>query len=1078
MKFVESKKVMIKQCLSDIDRCLYDIKVTANDNELHELVNKFAICVLEYLNIDYGESNEPIDILLNSNYKGYKESFIAVCLLRLFNIKDEYFRNNDYNIKLLKLFDDAFEENLYKCLKISKNMQSYEKESRLIDVVIKTEDRIKDQIEGFNNLSNINAFRNSFMQTLNAKVTKYIIWPFLPNYSSVKQRLNDVFSVVNDYYNEKGTGVLYIYEKAINIIEEFIQFANDHGSYYSTAFLGGFAKKLLEFIKEHFRNNPINKSADLDVNTIDKKYPFHEKNKKIEMYFVVKNKSDAFAYDTKISAVSMIEDEPKLVRLGRIEPRSQQEIRIDFYNRFPQDEVLVEIEVEWNNYNKTRGKKKREFLLESQRRDIDWESLKKKEPFSLEPVETEEELVGRKEQLDELESIITNERSVGSAFVFGQKRVGKTSIVKTLKNRIERIYKSKYLIIYLESGDYITPDPHETIDRLGKRIIKAIKDSDKRFDRLSDPNFSGALSPITEFLNDVISIKPDTRIVFILDEFDELPIDLYKRSKLGDAFFQTIRSISNKKEFGFILVGGEIMSFIISCQGEPLNKFKSLTIDYFDKEEHLSDFRDLVVMPVSEWLEYSDDAIHKIFDYTAGNPFFTKYVCSELFKIMVESRDNFITEREVEKAVSRAIKKMASNQFQHFWDDGIIESGVREEEKSIKRRKILLIISELLNEGEQVNIDNIKKLADKYYISEDFIVREVSEFERRNILVKRNNKYDIKVKLFKKWLLEKGSREIITTLVDVDALQKEKQEEEKARIQEEELINLVNRWGIYKGREITTDKIRSWLNQFGSNKEQRLVFKILENLKFYSQSLIRQKMSEAKEIVFRKLVRYKKEKQKKIGNILVSYLDRAGKSGSYLARLFVEENDIYKDNLISREKIKDKLMEISNDNNAYALVIVDDFIGTGNALCEYLEELNNECGEILRDLISKDVEVTEAEKVKKLQLHCIAVCGFTDAKSKIENKLNEIGIPASINICDPLNDEDKIFNEKSRIFNNIERKKAEEIAYEFGSKLEKRYPFGYGNCQTAVVFEHNCPNNCLPILWAKSKEFEPLFERS
>jgi len=36
---------------------------------------------------------------------------------------------------------------------------------------------------------------------------------------------------------------------------------------------------------------------------------------------------------------------------------------------------------------------------------------------------------------------------------------------------------------------------------------------------------------------------------------------------------------------------------------------------------------------------------------------------------------------------------------------------------------------------------------------------------------------------------------------------------------------------------------------------------------------------------------------------------------------------------------------------------------------------------------------------------------------------------------------------------------------------------GYGNSQATVVFEQSCPDNTLPILWAKSRDWKPLFER-
>jgi len=57
----------------------------------------------------------------------------------------------------------------------------------------------------------------------------------------------------------------------------------------------------------------------------------------------------------------------------------------------------------------------------------------------MEPVETAAELAGRKEILDFLLAQASS-KSLGSSYISGQKRVGKTSIVKTLKTRLQNLY--------------------------------------------------------------------------------------------------------------------------------------------------------------------------------------------------------------------------------------------------------------------------------------------------------------------------------------------------------------------------------------------------------------------------------------------------------------------------------------------------------------------------------------------------------------------------------------------------------------------------------------------------------------
>jgi hypothetical protein len=260
---------------------------------------------------------------------------------------------------------------------------------------------------------------------------------------------------------------------------------------------------------------------------------------------------------------------------------------------------------------------------------------------------------------------------------------------KKLRTHLMKLCPSDMLIIYRERGDYAYPEPTETINSLGRQLCQIIKNTDKRFSNLEIPIFSGALSPITEFLDSVTLIAPNYRIIFILDEFDELPIELYKHGSIGDAFFGTLRSISGKPPFSFILVGGETMEHIINYQGHALNRFRSIHLDYI---ENRSDFYELVRNPVKKWLEISDDALLALYEQTAGNPFFAKLICGRLFKMMVDKHDSHVTSFEIKEATKQTVAKdLAANKVQHFWIDGIFETDYYYEEITLNRKKFLYV---------------------------------------------------------------------------------------------------------------------------------------------------------------------------------------------------------------------------------------------------------------------------------------------------------------------------------------------------------------------------------------------------
>jgi hypothetical protein len=1043
--------------------------------QIPDLLDLFSHALLKSTGIDDNLwRDDPLNGLFDEALSQQNKRFIAICLLRLLDVNDKPFEREDFRVKTFKLFDETLSSDIYQRLNINTKDQTYQKRSKLEGLVSKVENEFSDLTSSFDNLNVLHSFRHSFLQKINDEVSKAILWPFLPR-KLVDVPLKEVFKVVEAYVDEEEKNLLQCFNRAAGTLKSYLAETQQHGNKYSCDYLGGLAKKLLDLLEKHFKEHPLSKPANLTIDKSEKKYPFYIKDKEIDLSFIVRNNGPGYAFDVYLEFEATITAKKSELYIGDIEPLPAS-VRIEIPCKIerPQGRVLVSVKINWTNIDGSHEERSCDFELEGQRSDIDWEVLEKEEPYGLEPVTTEEELVGRREILNQLESL-TKRKHLGSAFIYGQKRVGKTSIVRTLKNRLDSLQSPNLLIIYLEAGEYIHPDPETTIENLGKRVVREIQMADRRFDSLDVPNFEGSLSPLAEFLESVTRIHPNFRILFVLDEFDELPVELYKRGPLGDAFFQALRSISGKPPFCFILVGGERMEVIISCQGDTLNKFQSIRVDYFDKEKHLPDFQELVRRPVRQWFEITDEALTTLYNQAAGNPFFTKLICSSLFNMMVERRDSHVTPKEIEETTERALQAVASNVFQHFWEDGIFETGVRAEEISIQRRKVLLALVETIRQYRLAKKENIVKQATKWGLKGPIVENELREFERRQVLVKKNEVHSCKVAFFEKWLVERGIHEIIITFTEYDESLRQKEAEERARITSQEIVELVNKWGVYKGRKITEDQVRAWLNQFADNESQRLMLKILQNIIFYAADSIRAKMKEAQGIVQRGLVLKLKERRRKRGDILVSYLDNPGKSGAYLAKLYADENNIYKDNVIERSKITETLKAKTRELHAFALVFVDDFVGTGNSACQYFRSLVEEHGETLKKLSKEPGEIPGTSK---LQMFFITITGFQEAQAEIEEVLEFLALPVKVHICDPLDESAKAFSNNSQIFTDLdERDKAKRIAEGTGSVLVKNAPLGYGDCQTTVVFEHNCPNNSLPILWGESKNWLPLFKR-
>ena len=137
---------------------------------------------------------------------------------------------------------------------------------------------------------------------------------------------------------------------------------------------------------------------------------------------------------------------------------------------------------------------------------------------------------------------------------------------------------------------------------------------------------------------------------------------------------------------------------------------------------------------------------------------------------------------------------------------------------------------------------------------------------------------------------------------------------------------------------------------------------------------------------------------------------------------------------------------------------------SGGTAIEELQALDKDLGAKLREAQTK--------------AFLVAVCGFEDAITRVEEAALSLQFPLEIHCVDTLTDSDKAFSESSSLFAApSDRVLAKQLATDFGEKLERKWPLGFGNCEALVTFFSNCPNNTLPIIYKSDTNWTALFQR-
>ena len=601
--------------------------------------------------------------------------------------------------------------------------------------------------------------------------------------------------------------------------------------------------------------------GDLEIYLLDRRYNIN--SKELTVLLELKNSGNGIAAQTGVSVKEnnyFKESEEK--DLGIIQPLEIRSLDLKVCKKESDSfKPNIDIKLTWENANGEKEVKTINLVLQIQDKEIPWLELKRKKPYSITKIDSEENLFGRDSILEELKDNILS-RKIESYKIWGQKRVGKSSIVLTLKSILDE--EDDIIVVYKEVSRNISPI--ESLNELGKEIsielldeiLNKIRDISKadKIREIELPNFNGSLQPLERYIKNIHRVDRKLKFVFILDEFDRLNEEFFLPGNIGESFSLSIgKQISGNDKVGFILVGAENMS-LLDYQEINYNSFEDQRVDTFDQNKDFEAYSNIIKKPVEPYITYSDEAVHEIFSVTNGNPYFTNFICDKLFKSCFERKDSEVDIVEVKKAISLIVDSEQKGHFAHFWGDGLNQDSDAKREKTTDiRRRILVSYSNSFHQKRDYPTKNeiLKSFnfPESYTISKDEIESTISSFFTRSIFFseKNNKKIRIKPTLFERWLCGKGRTLIIEGITDLEAQERENEKEDLARIKDDEIIRLTQILK-FKSNSISKNEFLNYFKQFGSNVEQRKIFNLIDNLFFVSHDDITDFIKKEKKNIF------------------------------------------------------------------------------------------------------------------------------------------------------------------------------------------------------------------------------------
>lgn len=253
-----------------------------------------------------------------------------------------------------------------------------------------------------------------------------------------------------------------------------------------------------------------------------------------------------------------------------------------------------------------------------------------------------------------------------------------------------------------------------------------------------------------------------------------------------------------------------------------------------------------------------------------------------------------------------------------------------------------------------------------------------------------------------------------------------------------------NNFATYR-HQVSEQTVSDWLDQF-DNDHRDVAARLLDVVDFYSVDRI----SGAFRTALAALPDWHKDHRRRNGKWRFAGLSHsAGESADAMMHRFRIASGLdgrkYDELFIHPSQILTE--KLGPDDT---LVLIDDFVGTGNSVCSAWDK---SFAELVYDIGKVYLMVVAATQVGRL---------------KVENETSMTCVAGQ-----ELTNGDNFFAAQCGAFSNAE--KATVLVY--CQKANRKEPKGYKDSGLVLAFQHRCPNNTLPIFHMDTNRWTGLFPR-
>jgi hypothetical protein len=316
------------------------------------------------------------------------------------------------------------------------------------------------------------------------------------------------------------------------------------------------------------------------------------------------------------------------------------------------------------------------------------------------PLQNDKVFFGRKNVLDfAMDNLSTGEQNNALIF-FGQRRVGKSSILYRL---MDSSLKENFMFVYIDCQGFGDADTAKMFYQISRNIQKNATGNRLTLEKPSLVAFQkDPFIAFDEYIDETEKMLGPKKLVLMFDEYEFLEYKA-KNGQISQNVFNKFRNLMQhrNKKLAFIFVG--------------THRLTELTEDYWSFLFNIALYHEigslgreegqaLIIEPVKGFIRYDELAVEKILRVSGVHPYFIQVTCRLIVNYCNSRQKNYVTLGDVNEILKEAVEGSTAHVKYLFQDYA-----------SEQERNILAFLSRLVDESKHFgSVREIAHMAHEY----------------------------------------------------------------------------------------------------------------------------------------------------------------------------------------------------------------------------------------------------------------------------------------------------------------------------------------------------------------------------